>query len=156
MDVAAKKERVKEWVEKKLSTEKGYFLVDIKMPGAATMQVFVDGDQGITIDKCAEISRYIEKELDSEKLLGENYTLEVSSPGMGNPFKVFRQYQRSVGKEVSVIKKDGIRIDGVLSNVDEEKIVVETIKKLKKKETEIRVYEISFSEIKKTMLNINF
>lgn len=146
-------------LEKWLEGNPDHFLVDIKILPGNKVQVFMDAEDGIKIDTCAEISRYLEQYLDEEKPLGEKYILEVSSPGMETPLKVFRQYKRRVGREVSVVKTDGQRIDGVLKSVQEQGIEVEqqkTTGKGKAKTVETTVVEITFDEIKSTKLNFNF
>ena len=135
--------------------EPEYFVVDVKVQGRK-VSVFLEGDNGIAIDKCVEYSRYLERHLDGEGLLGDNYILEVSSPGTENPFKLLRQYKKHIGKEVSVVKFDGIRIDGVLRSVDEQKITIETEARMKGKPTEVKTIEILLAEIKSTKPNLNF
>lgn len=130
-----------------------FFLVDIKMPTPNKIQVFVDGDKGIQIDKCAEISRKLEAFLEENKLVGEKYTLEVSSPGMSNPLKVLRQYQRRVGSNLEILKNDGVMITGKLMQVDEVKIELKEERKIKKsKQTETIFHTIQFGDIKRTKL----
>ena len=157
MESEAVKERVAKIIEQKLLEESEYFLVDIKLSGGNKLQVFLDADEGgITINKCAEFSRYLERFLDEEKFLGENYVLEVSSPGMNNPLKNLRQYKKRVGSDINVVKYDGQRIDGTLRYVDEDKIIVEQLVIQKRKTIGTKEHEIPFSEIKKTKLNFNF
>lgn len=135
--------------------EPEYFLVDVKLQGRK-VSVFLEGDNGIAIEKCVEYSRYLERHLDGEGLLGDNYILEVSSPGTENPFKLLRQYKKYIGKEVSVVKFDGIRVDGVLRSAEDDRITVETVVKMKGKPGEVKAEEIFFSEIKSTKPNLNF
>lgn len=157
METEAVKERIEKILEQKLLEDRSYFLVDIKLSGSNKLQVFLDSDNGgITINKCAEFSRYLERYLDEDRMLGENYTLEVSSPGMDNPLKLLRQYTKRIGSEVSVVKFDGQRVEGVLKYADELKIIVEQQLKQKQRIIGTKQYEIPFSEIKMTKLNFNF
>ncbi|CUS84738.1 ribosome maturation factor RimP [Candidatus Kryptobacter tengchongensis] len=83
----------------------GAYLVDINLKGFGkklTLEVFVDTDDGITVKKCEEISRRISDALDFHDLIPVSYRLEVSSPGVGNPFKVKRQYFTNIGRFVRV------------------------------------------------------
>src|SRR5437016_5044208 len=90
--------RIKELLEV-LLREKNSYLVDMKLnPGQ--LQVFVDRDPNITIDDCVYISRGLQKQLDKEFPFSEQYSLEVSSPGMGQPLKVLQQYKKFVGRNV--------------------------------------------------------
>ena len=110
MDTQAVKERVTTLVEQKFEAEPEFFLVDIKQAGTK-LTVYIDGDNGITIGKCSIMSRYLEKYLDEELILGEKYTLDVSSPGMSNPFKVIRQYKRYIGRQIRVMTNDGEQLE---------------------------------------------
>ncbi|TVR77838.1 MAG: hypothetical protein EA412_09890 [Chitinophagaceae bacterium] len=134
-----------------------FFPVDIKFPNPQTIQVFLDGDSGIQIGKCAEISRDLENFLETKGLVGEKYILEVSSPGMTNPIKVLRQYKRRIGREVDVLMKNGVKLTGILKEVDENKLKIEEHKPIKKsKETTVIEHEIQFEDIKSTTLVLKF
>ena len=154
MNTEAVKLKVIEWLVEESLRQPEYFLVDIKVQGKK-ISVFLDGDKGITIDKCAEFSRFLQRHLEGERI-ASNYILEVSSPGMDNPFKAARQYKNAIGKEVSVIKFDGIRVDGVLKEADENKVLLETNTVSKGKPMETKTCEIPLTEIKSTKLKINF
>jgi ribosome maturation factor RimP len=155
VDTEAIKLKIAGWLEEKFKQEPEYFLVDVKMQGKI-LGVFLEGDHGIAIDKCVEYSRHLSKHLDEEALLGGNYILEVSSPGTDNPFKLLRQYKKNIGREVSVVKFDGIRLDGMLRDADETKVTLETEVKVKGKPSEIKVHEILLTDIKSTKPNLNF
>jgi len=155
VDIEAVKLKIEGWLEDKLMQQPEFFLVDLKVQGRK-VSVFLDGDHGIPIDKCAEFSRYLERHLDGEMLIGDNYILEVSSPGMDNPFKVRRQYKNGIGKEVSVIKFDGSRLDGVLKEADENRLALEIAVKEKGKPVLTKMEEILLTDIKSTKLKINF
>lgn len=157
IDLEKIKDKLEELVEEKLSNEPQYFLVDVKVLPSKKIEVFIDGDKGIKIEKCAEVSRYLEAYLDEEQPLGEKYVLEVSSPGMSNPLKVLRQYKRRIGREVEVVMKDGRKLEGILKDADDHKIKVEEILfGKKKKEIGRKEHEISFNDFKTTKLKLNF
>ena len=151
VDSGTVKEKVADWLLEKFELEPQFFLVDVKLQGRK-LSVFLDGDNGIEVGKCAEFSRYLERKLDDQNLLGDNYVLEVSSPGMDNPFKNLRQYSRHLGKVVTVIKFDGQRIDGILKKADEDGIEVEVTTKVKGKAAETKMHEILLKDIKSTKL----
>lgn len=155
MDTEAIKLKIAGWLEEKFKHEPEYFLVDVKTQGKI-LAVFLEGDNGIAIDKCVEYSRHLSKHLDEEALLGSHFILEVSSPGTDNPFKLLRQYKKNIGREVNVIKFDGIRIDGVLRGADEEKVTLEEEVKVKGKLNETKTHEIPLTDIKSTKPNLNF
>jgi len=135
------------------------FLVEFNLHNGNKLEVFIDSDSGLTLDKCQRISRYLEAHIDEEGWLGEKYVLEVSSPGLGRPLKLKRQYLKNIGRKVEVTLTNAEVKTGVLKAADEsaitlEEIVVITVGKKKKKET-VQT-EIPFDNIKKTMIIISF
>ncbi|PSR03846.1 MAG: hypothetical protein BRD50_05070 [Bacteroidetes bacterium SW_11_45_7] len=154
-------QRLEELAREKLAEDEQYFLVDVKVKPKKKLQVFVDGDNGITIDKCAEISRSLEKELDEEGIAGNDYVLEVSSPGMNNPLKVLRQYKRRIGNEVEVVLYTGEKLEGILRSAEENHIALEVpMSKKEKKQAGFKgeatqQRDISFEEIKSTKIKYN-
>ena len=90
--------------------------------------VEIDHKEGVWIEDCVELSRYIESKLNREE---DDYELEVGSAGIGQPFKVLQQYRNHVGKEVEVLKKDGRKLCGVLKDADEQHFTVTIEKKVK-------------------------
>lgn len=85
------------------------FIVDIKVGKGNKIAIWVDKDQGITIDECVEISRHVEDHLDRES---EDFDLDVSSPGLDMPFKVKRQYEKYLNRMVEVVTLDGGKREG--------------------------------------------
>jgi len=137
------------------------FLVEIKAGVNKKIEVFVDSDSGISFTKCRKISRYLESFIDEKGWLGEKYTLDVSSPGIGRPLTLVRQYKKNVGRKVEVTKIEGqgSKETGILTEVNDNGITVEykvRIKEGKKKRTEIIQSEISYEDIKKTIVKITF
>ena len=88
---------VNEWLE-----DKDYFLVDVSVSPDDKIVVEIDHAEGVWIDDCVELSRFIESKLDREE---EDYELEVGSAGIGEPFKVLQQYLIHIGKEVEVLTR---------------------------------------------------
>lgn len=164
MNFETVKNKIEEWLRPMLN-EKNLFLVDIKFPMGRQIEVYVDSDAGIHISECAEISRFLEKNLDGSGLVPDNYILEVSSPGMENPLRVPRQYKRRIGRILEVIKTDGTQITGELIEVDEKKFKLREVieekksktRKVKIKETqEPKEYVLNFDEIKRAVLQFKF
>ena len=114
---------VNEWLE-----DKEYFLVDVSVSPDDKIVVEIDHAEGVWIDDCVELSRFIESKLDREE---EDYELEVGSAGIGQPFKVLKQYLIHIGKEVEVLTKDGKKLEGVLKDANEENMTVTIQKKVK-------------------------
>jgi ribosome maturation factor RimP len=106
----------------------GAFLTDIQIvPNAKRdiIQVFIDTDNGITIDECAEISRNLGSAIDLQNIVAGSYVLQVSSPGLEKPLRLLRQYQKNVGRNYKVrFRRDSAvsEIQGKLSSVDGERL----------------------------------
>ena len=114
---------VNDWLE-----GKEYFVVDVNVSPDDRILVEIDHAEGVWIEDCVELSKYIESKLNREE---EDYELEVGSAGIGQPFKVLQQYYIHLGCDVEVLTKGGIKYSGVLKEVDEERFVVTVQKKMK-------------------------
>ena len=121
------KEAVNQIVESFLK-DTDYYLVDTIVAPDNRISVEIDSFEGVSIDFCAGLSRYIEEQLDREK---EDYELEVSSAGLTSPFKVKKQYEKNIGNEVEVLTKDGRKISGVLVEATDDQFTVEIAKQVK-------------------------
>ena len=115
---------VEEWL-----TGKEYFLVDVEVSSDDRIVVEIDHADGVWIEDCVQLSRFIEDHLSREE---EDYELEVGSAGLGQPFKVPQQYMIFVGKEVEVLDADGKKHKGVLKAVDGNDFTVTVREKVKK------------------------
>ena len=111
---------VKQLVEQWLA-DKEYFLVDVETSPDSRIVVEIDHADGVWIEDCVELSRFIEEHLNRDE---EDYELEVGSAGLGQPFKVPQQYVNFIGKEVEVLDKDGTKYKGTLKSVDGNDFVV--------------------------------
>ncbi|MBK8152648.1 MAG: ribosome maturation factor [Saprospiraceae bacterium] len=134
----------------------GLFLVDIER-SAKKIAVFVDSDSGMTFQKCQQLSRYLEGIFDEKNWFGDDYILELSSPGITRPLRFARQYVKNIGRWISVETTDGSMYKGMLSDADEEKITVkwEEIKKEgKKKIKEEKVLILEYNQIKEAKIQI--
>jgi len=135
------------------------FLVEFHHSATNKLEVFVDCDSGLTLEKCQKISRYLEHYFDEEGWLGESYTLEVSSPGLGKPLKLQRQYVKNVGRKVEVTLKDGSIKTGPLTAAGTTSFTIQEAQTVlegkKKKKVEVST-EIPYEEVKRTMIVISF
>lgn len=98
------------------------FLVEMHISGDNRINVAIDGDNGVTIDDCIELSRHIEKNLNRDE---EDYELNVASAGLDNPLKLHRQYVKNIGRTLAITTTDGEKITGKLMEVSDNDIVVE-------------------------------
>ena len=116
---------VEEWLK-----DNDYFLVDVNMTPDDRIIVEIDHADGVWIEDCADLSRFLQEKL-GEQL--DDYELEVGSAGIGQPFKVAEQYKNHIGKAVEVLDKQGKKIQGLLKSVDGDTFVV-TVKEKQKVE----------------------
>ena len=114
----------KQW----LGHKDGYFLVDVDVTSDNRIVVEIDQAEGVWIDDCVELSRFIESSLDRDV---EDYELEVGSAGIGQPFKVLQQYINHIGHEVEVLPKSGTKFKGILVSANEKAFAVKTTQKQK-------------------------
>ena len=118
---AAVQQAVEEWLE-----GKDYFLVDVEI--SADDRISIDHAEGVWIEDCADLSRYIESKISREE---EDYELEVGSAGLGQPFRVKRQYEIHVGHDVETQTLDGHKYKGILASVDDDGFSIEVMEKVK-------------------------
>jgi len=150
------KETVIKLVEEKL--DENMFLVDVSVSKTNAIDVFVDGFDGMTIEKCIEISRNVEHNLDREE---EDFSLQVSSPGLTESFKVKQQYFKYKGRDVEIVTDNDERLTGILIDVSEEEIIVETssrekLEGHKKKQLIVKKHTIKYDGIKSAKAVISF
>jgi len=138
-------------------TDKSQFIVDVVVSarkGPKKVMVLLDGDQGVTIDDCANLSRELSKALDELKELEESYMLEVSTPGLDQPLVLHRQYKKNIGRGLKVKLQDEI-LEGILTEVFDQKLILtQYVGSGKKKE--MKTLEIPFSEIDKAFVLVSF
>jgi ribosome maturation factor RimP len=153
MDLTAE---IRQLVEPTLAPDQ--FIVDVVVTakkGPGKVLVLVDGDQGITIDTCAEISRHLSKALDDRNVIGDNYLLEVSTPGVDHPLKLKRQYAKHIGRTLKIKLLDGTQVEGKLVELkDDELVLSQEIGSGKKKE--VKTLTLAFSAIDKTFVLVSF
>lgn len=123
------KEAVKDIIRDHLA-DSDIFLVKITVSRQNNIRVFLDGDNGVTIADCTRLSRNIESQLDREK---EDYDLEVSSVGVGQPLTLLRQYINNTGRRLKVTTEGDIYISGKLTDVKDDGITIEKDKQQKGK-----------------------
>jgi ribosome maturation factor RimP len=143
-------------VETLISGEPGVFLVEIRIKPTNNVKVFIDADNGVNIDKLVQYNKRLYKDIEESGFFpGGDFSLEVSSPGLDEPLKLHRQYVKNIGRDVEVIRKDGVKTEGKLINTSETEILVEE-ERGKNKKKEIVTHTISFSEIKTTKVQTKF
>lgn len=134
------------------------YLIDVKVKNNK-IEVFLDSDDAISFLKCQKLSRWLEAILDENKSFGENYTLEVSSAGVGSPLKFLRQYPKNIGRIIDIKHGDGQNVRGVLKKVEENLIFVEyeiKVKEGKKNKKVMQTDIIKFEDIIESKIKISF
>ena len=144
---------VDEWLE-----GKDYFLVDVTISPDNKIVVEIDHAEGVWIDDCVDLSRYIESKLNREE---EDFGLEVGSAGIGQPFKVLRQYQNYIGEEVEVLTNSHKKLVGTLKDANESNFTITIQKKVKpegakRPHMEDEDLTFAYNEIKYTKYVIKF
>jgi ribosome maturation factor RimP len=145
-------------VEKHLPDEE-HFIVEVKIDRVADktkILILVDADQGMTIAACASLSRALSGELETNELLEEAYTLEVSSPGLDYPLTEKRQYLKNIGRTLKVFLLTGEEMSGKLKEVEEQGIKLVVTKKEKGKKSVEEEHSFAFNELKKSIVQVSF
>lgn len=146
-----KAEDIVKLVEQKIEGT-GIFLISAEVKPGNQIVVTLDKSPNLGIDECIEISRFLEQNLDREK---EDFELEVSSAGLGQPFKILKQYEKNIGKIVEVLQLDGIKHEGILLKANETEFEIETKIKVKPEgkkrfEYQATVLKFTYNQIKST------
>ncbi len=147
-------EEVLRLVEGIIESDPSLFIVKVILKGNSGNQklvVLLDGDDGITIDQCSQVSRKLSGILEELDLIDSKYFLEVSSAGLDFPLQSIRQYRKNIGRSLRVEVTNGEPVSGELKTVEEDKMLLE--EQVKK---EVVTHEINFSDIKKTMVLVSF
>jgi ribosome maturation factor RimP len=130
--------------------------VEVRIKPTNNVKVFLDGDQGISIEKCVKFNRALYKQLEEMALFpGGDFSLEVSSPGLDEPLKSLRQYRKNVGRQVELVLQDGGKVEGKLIEVSEDGIIVEETRG-KNKKKEVISHTFLFDNIKTTKIQVVF
>jgi ribosome maturation factor RimP len=156
MDVESQIQALQHKVEVLIEPEPGFFLVDIRIKPTNNVKVFIDADQGISIEKLVQLNRRLYKDIEESNFFPNgDFSLEVSSPGLDEPLKMHRQYVKNIGREVEVLTNEGVKKEGKLLTVTEEEITLEE-ERGKNKKKEIVQHTIPFNQIKTTKIQIKF
>lgn len=152
------KEKVEGLLKQGLDENPSLFLVDLNISDSYKITVTLDGDNGVTLQDCIDISRVIEQNLDREE---QDFSLEVASAGVSSPLKNTRQYKKNIGRTLKVKTQSGETIEAELAEANDDFIVLkwksrEPKKIGKGKETVENQREIPYSGIKEAIVTIIF
>ncbi len=151
------KEQIEKIIQPKIE-EDGLFLVEISITTSNHITIFIDGDKGVTIDQCIELSRYLEESLNRDE---EDFELDVSSAGLDLPLKVQKQYIKNIGRLVDVVLTNGQKLTGKLVNVYDSGIDLELEKTVpvegkKRKQLVTENAAFKYADIKSTKIVVSF
>lgn len=151
------KDKVHQLLEQGLQEKPSLFLIDLTITEGFKIIVTLDGDNGVTLQDCIDISRAIEHNLDREE---QDFSLEVASGGVSAPLKLTRQFKKNIGRTLK-IKTTGAEIEAKLTQANDEFITLEwearEPKKIGKgKETVQKTLELPYSDIKEAVVTITF
>lgn len=156
MNADTKQKAIEEFVNSQISGNDDIFLVEAKIIPGNNIKIFLDADNGITIDKCIRINRALYKQIeDSELFTDGDFSLEVSSPGVDEPLKLHRQYKKNIGRNVEVTMNDGSKKQGKLLAVNDDEIIIEEKHGEGKKATS-KTTNILFNQVKHTKVLVTF
>lgn len=144
---------VDEWL-----SDKEYFLTDLTISADDRILVEIDHKEGVWIEDCVKLSRFIESRFDREET---DFELEVGSAGIGQPFKILHQYEIHKGENVDIVLKNGKKLTGTLVNVTPQNFILRITERvklegMKRPEIRERDIELNYDDVKATRLRIDF
>ena len=147
---------IEEKVMALISSDPENFLVEVKIGQGNNIKIYIDADRGMSIDKLAQYNRSLYKQIEESSFFPNgDFSLEISSPGLDEPLKLHRQYLKNIGREVEVILKNGIKLQGKLVSATGDEILINEERK-NKKQREVTQHTIPYNDIKTTKIQIKF
>ncbi len=155
--IMAFKDKVNDLLTEVLADNPSIFLIDLTITDNFKVIVNLDGDNGVALQDCIDVSRAIENNLDREE---QDFSLEVASVGVGSPLKMVRQYKKNVGRTL-IVKLASETIEAELVDANDNFIILswkarEPKKLGKGKETVQKRQEIPYTEIKEAIVTVTF
>ena len=152
------KENINKLLAEALSLEPDLFLIDLSIDDQSRVIVVLDGDNGVSLEQCIKVSRYIEHQLDREV---NDFSLDVSSAGATNPLQMVRQYKKNIGRKLAVHTTDNDNYKAILKQVDDEQITLEWKAREPKpigkgKHTVVKQLQVPYNQIEKATVQIQF
>jgi len=152
------KEKVQKLIDDFINNHPDLFLVELKISSENKIEVYIDGDESVSVQNCLDASRAIEFSLDREE---EDFSLEVSSPGLNVPLKLIRQYKKNIGRDLEITLQDEQTFTGTLIQFQDDSIELQWSEKRKKEigkgnETIILTKIVELKDIKKAMIALKF
>jgi ribosome maturation factor RimP len=156
MNIESQIEAIGQKARTLISTDPETFLVEVKIRPGNNIKVFIDADNGMSIDRLAQYNRSLYRQIEESALFPNgDFSLEISSPGLDEPLKLRRQYIKNIGRYIDVLLKNGTKREGKLIAVNDNDIVLEEEKVNKKQRTMVQ-HTILYDDIKTTKIQIKF
>ena len=156
MNIGSQIQAIEQKVMALIAPDPENFLVEVKIRPGNNIKIFVDADRGMSIDKLAQYNRNLYRQIEESGLFPNNdFSLEISSPGLDEPLKLRRQYLKNIGRYVEILLKSGVKIEGKLINATDGEILIEEERGNKKKK-EIIQHSLSYNDIKTTKIQIKW
>ncbi len=151
------KEKVKQVVEEALLEKPSIFLIDLIITDSFKIIIGIDGDYGVVLQDCIDVSRAVEGNLDREE---QDFSLEVASVGVGSPLKLVRQYKKNIGRTL-IVKTNNENIEAELVEANDLFIILswkarEAKKVGKGKETVQKTVQIPYTDINEAVVTVTF
>lgn len=136
--------------------EDDVFLVEMRIKPTNNVKVFIDADKGLPLERCIKVNRALYKKIEESGIFpGDDFSLEVSSPGVDEPLKVKRQYPKNIGRDVLVLLKDDKSLTGNLIAADEEGFTISRVEG-KGKKAVTKEEHFNFEDVKQVTVQIKF
>ena len=148
--------RVIELVEEKIADRPDLFIVSVRFLKNGVLEILLDGDNGIAIEDCVQVSRHVGFHLEEENVIDKAYRLEVSSPGIDSPLLLKRQFEKNIGRSIQMKMLDGTKKEGELLSISDDSISIEEKVKEKGKKAVLVQADIPLDQIKETKVLISF
>lgn len=151
------RERIEGLVKDALAKNPSLFLIDLTISADNRIRVIMDGDEGVTVEDCVEVSRAVESNLDES----DDFAIDVLSAGLSESLVLPRQYKKNIGRQLNILKKDGIRVKGeVVNATDEDCTITWTVREPKPvgkgKITVTKEAKVPYDDIKEAKVVITF
>ncbi|MFH6987026.1 ribosome assembly cofactor RimP [Flavobacterium collinsii] len=151
------KEKVNGLITEALLEKPSIFLIDLVVSDSFKISVGLDGDNGVALQDCIDVSRAVENNLDREE---QDFSLEVASVGVGSPLKMTRQYIKNIGRTL-IVTTNTEKIEAELVEANDVFIILswkarEPKKVGKGKETVQKEQQIPYTEIKEAIVTVTF
>lgn len=156
----SREEKIESWLQEVLEGT-DCFVVSSKLGLDANYKFFIDSDTGFSLEKSVKVNRSLRSKIDDSGLFPEGkYSLEISSPGLDEPLKFARQYQKNIGRMLQIITHEEKVMNGRLKEVNEEELLVEVkgknSKGLPSDKLPTKMTNININNIKEATVQVEF